>query len=245
MDILLLHGGFHGGWCWRETAATLASHGHRVLTPSFTGSGERAHLIAPRTGLYSAVQDVLAVIETEDLRNVAIVGHSLAGGPMLAVADALGADRIALLLYLDAILLADGESVLDAMPSEVAEARRRMAEQSGTNSLAPVPAAAFGLTDPEQIAWVESRLTPQAFASFTERLVLRNPPGNGIAQTYILCTRPPYPSVARSAAWAQAQPDWSFVEFEACHDAMIEKPRELAALLHGLLERSRPTHRQP
>jgi pimeloyl-ACP methyl ester carboxylesterase len=238
MNFLLIHGGFHGGWCWRSTAEALTSRGHFVLTPTCTGSGDRRHLLSSTIGTQSAIRDMLEVIESEEMDDIVLVGHSLAGVTISGLADLLGPSRIRHLIYLDSILLQNGESVFDSVPADVAAARRAGATIDGGQAIQPVPASAFGLKDPQQVAWVDRRSTPQAIGSFTEPLVLTNPLGNGVPRTYISCTQPLNSSVDRSREWARTQEGWRFIEFAACHDAMVEKPVELAELLDQLLPAS-------
>ena len=106
---VLVHGAWHGGWCWRRVAPLLAAAGHRVLVPTLTGLGERAHLLTPETGLSTFARDVMAVIEAEEAEDVVLVGHSFGGVVVSMVADRM-AERIARLVYLDATVLRSGES---------------------------------------------------------------------------------------------------------------------------------------
>src|SRR6266511_3487775 len=91
---VLVHGGFHGGWCWRRVAPHLRAAGHEVYTPTLTGLGERAHLATPETGLDTHIRDVLGVLAFEDLRDVVLVGHSMAGMVVTGVAER-APDRLA------------------------------------------------------------------------------------------------------------------------------------------------------
>src|SRR3984957_17388198 len=101
---VLVHGAWHGGWCWGRVAERLRAAGHRVFTPTLTGLGDRAHLIAPHVGLATHVEDVIATLEMEDLSDVVLVGHSFGCAVIGGVADAR-ADRIRRLVFLDALLL--------------------------------------------------------------------------------------------------------------------------------------------
>jgi pimeloyl-ACP methyl ester carboxylesterase len=235
MNFLLIHGGFHGGWCWRPTAEALTNLGHFVLAPTCTGSGDRKHLLSSAIGTQSAIRDMLEVIESEEVDDLVLVGHSLAGVTISGLADILGPSRIRHLIYLDAIVLQNGATVFDSVPPEVEAARSADAAANGGQAIQPVTASTFGLKDPQQVAWVDRRSTPQAIGSFTEPLVLTNPLGNGVPRTYISCTQPLNSSVDRSREWARTQEGWRFIEFAACHDAMVERPVELAELLDQVL----------
>jgi len=135
---VLVHGGFHGGWCWRRVAPPLRAAGHAVYTPTLTGLGERAHLATPAIGLDTHIRDVLGVLEYEELRDVVLVGHSMAGMVVTGVAER-AADRLAHLVYLDACVPRDGECHLDA---EGIRGAARAAFEAGAGSdgrVAPRP----------------------------------------------------------------------------------------------------------
>ncbi|MFN5269463.1 MAG: alpha/beta fold hydrolase [Hyphomonadaceae bacterium] len=100
---VLVHGTWHGGWVWRQVAERLQAQGHRVLTPTATGCGERAHLIGPDTNLSTHVQDICAAIEAEDAEEVILIGHSFGGLTITGVADRLG-ERIAHIVFYDAFI---------------------------------------------------------------------------------------------------------------------------------------------
>ena len=139
-SVVLVHGGFHGGWCWRRVAEPLRALGWRVYTPTLTGLADRAHLLTPKVGLETHVQDILGLIEAEELDDIVLCGHSAAGAVITVVADRVPA-RIAGLLYLDASLPVAGQSMLDfmgdtqgrtgALPRPGRGARRRLARSGG------------------------------------------------------------------------------------------------------------------
>ena len=95
--IVLIHGGWHGGWCWKKVAPLLRAAGHEVYTPTLTGLGDRAHLLGPAVTLDTHVQDIVGMLEYEDLRGAVLVSHSYGGMVMTAVAER-AADRLAHLI---------------------------------------------------------------------------------------------------------------------------------------------------
>ena len=107
---VLVHGAWHGGWCWHRVAEPLRQQGHQVFTPTLTGVGERAHLLAPTIDLVTHVRDVVAVIETEELDKIVLCGHSYGGMVITGVADRVP-DRIKQIIYVDAFLPENGESL--------------------------------------------------------------------------------------------------------------------------------------
>jgi len=109
---VLVHGAWHGGWCWKKVAPALRAAGHVVYTPTLTGLGERAHLANPAIDLATHVADVVNLLEAEELDKVVLVGHSYGGMVVTGVADR-AADRIGRLVYLDAANPKDGQSLVD------------------------------------------------------------------------------------------------------------------------------------
>lgn len=122
---VLVHGAWHGGWCWRDVAARLRSRGALVHTPTLTGLGDKKHLRAAYQGLQTFITDVAATIETEELQDVVLVGHSFGGMVITGVADRM-AERIKHLVYLDAFAPNDGQSVVTCAPGASAESMARL-----------------------------------------------------------------------------------------------------------------------
>ncbi len=233
---VLVHGAWHGGWCWRKVADRLRDQGHRVFTPTFTGLGERRHLIGhPDISLDLFIRDVINVIEAEELKDVCLVGHSFAGPIVSGVADRIP-KRLKRIVFLDAVILQNGNTFLDTVAPELREAAlRRIQEIDGVRTLPPPPnAAAFGVTDPEAAAWVERKLTPQPADAYTTPLQLAHPLGNGLPVTYVRCIEPIYHGMDASGAYAKAQGSWQYVELETGHDAMVTAPDRLSGMLVGL-----------
>ena len=227
---VLVHGAWHGGWCWSKVAAILRGRGHTVLTPTQTGLGERSHLLSRSIDLDVCVTDIANVLKWEDLKDVILVGHSFGGHATSGVADRMP-ERIRHLVYLDAVILESGQSPFSELPKDVLEGRIKVAqESSGGLSLPPPPAAIFGITNPEQANWVQSHLTPHPFATLTSPLKLANKVGNGLPATYIVCTDPIYQPLQSSRDWVKAQ-GWKMIEIAAGHDAMVIAPDRLADIL--------------
>lgn len=228
---VLVHGAWHGGWCWREVADLLRARGHRVFTPTLTGLGERRHHMSRDISLATFVADVAGVIEAEELEDVILVGHSHGGAVISGVADAMP-ERIRTLVYLDATILQNGESAFGVLPAEVVEERRRKVAEGGGLAM-PVPeVTAFGVpVDHPRADWVRRRLTPHPVGSYESPLALAHPVGNGRPCTYISCTDPLYLPLQPARDWARAQPGWAWRELRTGHDAMVLEPEALAGLL--------------
>lgn len=229
---VLLHGGWHGGWCWRYVAERLRRHGHDVFTPTFTGLGERVHLASRDVSWDTALADVVGVIDAEELTDVTLVSHSLG-----AVAASLLLEQrpecIASVIWLDGLLLRDGES-LRSFFTEEQEEMYQAAVAAGARSFPPPPPESFGVVEADALAWLSRRLTPHPFGFAVSPVHLRSEPGMGFRCTYIACTSPVHPFVAKSHRYAQGRPDLSWHSIETGHDAMITEPALVASLLSDL-----------
>ncbi|MGU3540888.1 alpha/beta fold hydrolase [Methylobacterium sp. A54F] len=231
---VLVHGAWHGGWCWRDVVAGLAAAGHRAFAPTLTGLGQSRHLLAGDVTLDTCVADVAGLIEAEELSGVVLVGHSFGGAVISGVADRLG-PRLRHLVYLDALVIPGGARPFDAVPPAVAaERRRRIAEEGGGIALPVPPVSAFGIPeDHPSAAWVRRRLTPHPAGTYESPLRLAHPLGNGLPRTYVHCTDPSYAPLADVRRWVRSQPGWAWAEIAAGHDAMVTAPEPLTRLLAG------------
>jgi pimeloyl-ACP methyl ester carboxylesterase len=219
---VLVHGAWHGGWCWRDVAEPLRAAGHRVLTPTLTGLGERAHEFRPDVGLRAHVDDVVDLLRGRDLRDVVLVGHSYAGLVVRAAADREPA-RIARLALVDGWVGPDGTSIDGLAP----EFFRKWIESATTDGAIAVPPASMaGVTEPDQVVWLESRLTPQPRRTFAESTRLTGAV-DAIPTRAVLCVPAgPFPF----GEWAR-ELGCKTVELESGHDAMVTAPAALAGLL--------------
>ena len=232
-SFVLVHGAYHGGWCWKRVADVLRSRGHSVTTPTQTGVGERSHLLSESVTLSVFIDDIVNHLIWEDLTGVVLVGHSLGGIIITGVADAVP-ERLAKLIYLDAVILENGEALFDVFPKEVVEARLEAAnETSGGFTIPASPAASYGIFDPADVAFVEGRLTPHPVATCRNPLMINNPAGNGLPTNYIKCIDPVYEPVKVFHQRAR-EAGWPISDLAAGHDAMVTEPVATADLLEKL-----------
>lgn len=232
VHFLLIHGAWHGAWCWEEVARLLREAGHGVTVPCLPGVGERAGELSPEIDLSAHAATVAEAVEAHRGGPLVAVAHSYAGAVLLAAGERCSG-RLAGRIFLDASILEDGERVMDLVPPEVAARRIAEAETSapsGAAVMAPPSGAAFGLTDPEQVARVEARLTPHPLATYLERVAIPGRPGAGPAATYVVCTDPVYGPLV-SARRRAREYGWRVEELATGHDAMISAPGALADLL--------------
>ena len=164
---VLVHGAWHGGWCWREVKKALRGMGHRVSTPTQTSVGERKHLLSKDITLDTFTADIINHIQAEELDDIILVGHSFAGTSITGAADKLP-DQIRHLVYLDSTILENGQSVFSVLPPDVVAARRKLVAEQGQGIFIPAPPpTAFGIPENHPSAdWVKRRLTPHPVSAF-------------------------------------------------------------------------------
>lgn len=232
---VLVHGAWHGGWCWKEVTEGLRGMGHRVSCPTQTGLGEREHLLSKDITLDTFVADIVNHIEAEELVDVILVGHSLGGTSITGAADKIP-NRIRHLVYLDGLILENGQSPFSMLPPDVVTARRKLvAEQGQGVFIPPPPPTAFGIPENDpSVDWVRRRLTPHPVSTYDSPMRIDNPVANGRPRTYIVCTNPVYAPLEATRQWVKKQENWSWQEIAAGHDAMIIAPAELARTLAAI-----------
>lgn len=218
---LICHGAWSGGWSWRKMRPLLRAAGHEVFTPTYTGLGERAHLAHPMVDLETHIQDVLAVIDYEDLRDFVLVGHSYGGMVVTGVADRVP-ERVKRLVYLDAFVPADGQSLSDLVQGD------GRAVLDGW-LLAPNPPAPD--TNPQDMAWTTPRRRHQPVRCFTQKLRVADAKP-GFPRSYIHCTKKLGPDTFQQFADRfRVDPNWDFRTMNASHSPNVTDPEALAALL--------------
>jgi pimeloyl-ACP methyl ester carboxylesterase len=223
-NFVLVHGAWVGGWVWRPNAQGLRKAGHEVYTPTLTGLGERSHLMSPTIDLDTHITDVVNVIKTEDLSDIILVGHSYGGMVVTGVADALP-DRIRSLVYLDAFVPADGQSLISLLPPLLPPP---VAASEAT--LAPLPAVFFGASL-EVAAFVDARTTPQPTACFTQALKLTGGIDRIKMKIYIYANVPAPTTFTQFYEKLENRADWTVCTLPCTHLVQIDMPNELNALL--------------
>ncbi len=235
---VLIHGAWHGGWCWWKVEPLLRQSGSRVYAPSLTGMGDRSHLarhLDPAAiNLDLHIQDVGELLESEGLEEVILVGHAYAGMVVTGVAEVCP-QRLAHLVYVNGVVPRDGEAMIDqlnAVRGPEFTARVRLAIESREDFLPPPTTAAeirrrWAIADPEDQSWVLPRLCPQSVASFAQPVRLNRPEAEQIARSFILCGESGFDPVAERAG----QSGWGLYRLDTGHDPMITKPQEVAKIL--------------
>jgi pimeloyl-ACP methyl ester carboxylesterase len=224
---VLVHGAWHGSWCWKRVRKTLQAEGHDVFTPTLTGVGERSHLVSPQVSLDTHIADVVNLIRWEELTDVVLCGHSYGGCVITGAADRV-ADRVKALVYLDAFILEDGQGLHDVLPPEVRDAQ----VQGAVNGwqVQPISAEFFQVNVADR-AWADAQCTPQPLATFQQPVRLRHSIPAAKC-THILATGyehspfPPFHEIARTKGWKT-------LTIDCGHDVMLDRPAELVAMLRA------------
>ncbi len=240
-----VHGGWHGAWCWEKVVPLFREAGHRLSTPTLTGLGEKAHLLTPEVGVSTHVRDVVEAIQENRLNDVILVGHSYGGMVITGVVDRIP-ERIGHLVYLDAVVPRDGESMADLAPLVIKRLRREARSHGDGWRVDPPRELPFGIgglygvTQEPDLSWVRSLLRPQSLKTFEEPLHLRDPDiVSKKPRTFIRCAGKGFPKVFRAVmrhllarrTLTPTAPGWGVRQLPTGHDCMITMPRELTDLL--------------
>jgi len=236
-NFVLVHGAWHGAWCWRRVTDRLTALGHRVHAVTLTGVGERAHLLSPDIHLSTHIQDVVSTIETEELEEVVLAVHSYAGMVGTGVADLIG-ERLRHLVYVDAMVPKPGETWGATHTRAVREGRLLAAQASPNYSFPPPGPELFGLSG-DDAQWVARRQTPHPGHPYTDVLNFSPERVAAIARTYIRCTQPTLATM--DAIWPRVKdpmfwdghwlPGSRAIEMATGHDPMVSAPQELTQIL--------------
>jgi pimeloyl-ACP methyl ester carboxylesterase len=224
VTFVVSHGAWSSGWAWKKMHPLMTARGHRLVTPSYTGLGERAHLASPQVDLETHITDVVNVLVYEDLRDVVLVGHSYGGMVATGVADR-ARDRITRLIYLDAFVPGDGQSLFDLTGS--GEQSRAAAVDGWRVPPNPSPPD----TPREDLDWIAARRLHQPIGTLEQPVALTQGPLT-LPRHYILCTKSD--AFRRYADEARAS-GWPVYEIDASHNPHITIPEELAALLEQIV----------
>jgi pimeloyl-ACP methyl ester carboxylesterase len=226
---VLVHGMWHGGWCWKKVTPLLRAAGHEVYTVTLTGVGERAHLHYPDIDLNTHVQDVVGVLEYEDLHNVILVGHSLSGFMTRAVAERVP-ERVAHIISVDGRIPDNGKPFKTMWPDIWADLRRRANASDDERWSSPDSERTFGVTGAD-LEWMMSKLTPHPLKTWETPLSFINPTAGSIPRTFIHCTEGASQEDLANEEKDCVQKGWHYRKLLTGHDAMITAPKELTELL--------------
>jgi pimeloyl-ACP methyl ester carboxylesterase len=225
---LLVHGAWHGGWCWRRVADLLQAKGHKVFTPTLTGLGERSHLLRQGINVSTHVTDVVNVIKWERLDNVVLCGHSYGGLVVSGVAEQ-AADKIGSIVFLDAFLPDNGDSMA-TLTSQAVRDQLKAAGERGDLGVPARSAAAFRVNDKDQ-AWVDAMCVPQPIGCFTEAMKISGARDRIAKKAYIRAGAYPNPAFDNALARVKGGRSWRTYDVPCGHDVMVDMPERLAEIL--------------
>ncbi len=239
---VLVHGAWHGGWCWRRVALALRAAGEEVFTPTLTGLGERSHLLTPEVGLDTHIRDVAAVLHYEDLREVVLVGHSYAGAVITGVAE-VAKDRLSTLIYVEGFIPDDGQCVFDQFPVPFRDRFRGLAEQSGDGWRIPATPAlldVWGITDPADRQWVGSYISDFPLRCFEQPLHVPTLAAADLPRAYVACTGyETANTVTAPIAERARRSGWHYDELATGHDPMVTESDRFVEILLKARQRVR------
>jgi pimeloyl-ACP methyl ester carboxylesterase len=225
---VLVHGAWHGGWCWRRVADLLEAKGHKVFTPTLTGLGERSHLLRAGINVSTHITDVVNLIKWEGLSDVVLCGHSYGGLVVSGVAERAAA-AIGSLVFLDAFLPDNGDSMA-ALTSQAVRDNLKVAAERGDLGVPPRSAAAFLVNEKDQ-AWVDAMCVPQPIGTMTEVMTLTGARERIAKKSYIRAAAYPNPGFDTAYARVKADTSWRTYEVPCGHDVMVDMPERLAEIL--------------
>jgi pimeloyl-ACP methyl ester carboxylesterase len=229
---VLVHGAWSVGWFYARVADGLRARGHRVFTPTLTGQGERSHLLTGTINLSTHITDVLAVFHYEGLRDVVLAGHSYGGMVITGVADRIP-EQVAALVYLDAFLPENGQSLFDINIAKNTQAFIANAGNIGGVAV-PAPPAAFFNVNASDAARVDALATPFPLGCFTERLKLTGKPDTIRKRVYVHSTALPRESPFKPFYdRVKADPAWVAHALPCGHDAMLDMPERVTEILEA------------
>lgn len=226
---VLVHGSWHGGWCWRKLVPLLRGAGHAVYAPSLSGLGEHSHRLTRDVNLATHIQDVVELLHFEDLRDVILVGHSYAGMVITGAADR-ASERLSRLVYLDAFVPEPGQTGFDNMSPKNRESWRNHAAKTGEGWwVRPLlDAKALGVTDAADAAWLEHRLRPMPIATYEQPVHYSEARLAKLTRSYLRCTG--FGGFGPTAKRVRER-GWDVAELACGHDAMVAAPEALAQAL--------------
>lgn len=233
---MLVHGGWHGGWVWQRLAPLLAAAGHRPHTPTLTGLGDRAAECDAEVGLQTHVDDILNLLPGLRSNAVVLLGHSYGGSIITAVADQLP-ERIAALVYLDAVIPTDGIPGWQGFPPERQQAMLAAASGLGGLRVPPPDPALWGFvpgTPAHQD--LQQRLTPHPIKTMMDVPRLSGRWRSVPRKHYLLAAGPPASRFSHLHAALTGKPGWASALVTGGHEMMWTHPRELAASLLPILD---------
>lgn len=233
---VMVHGAFQGAWVYARLARMLRKEGHDVYTPTLTGQGERSHLADRAINLDTHIQDIVNVLIFENLEDVVLCGHSYGGMVITGVVNQLP-ERVRSLVFIDAYVPADGESLADVQGEGAAAAWALAVRQTG-GMIPPLQASLFNVNEADA-AWVDAMSGPQPLGTFIQavRGGVESEASSGMDRTFIFATANGGDWFVSTHLRLKDHPDWQVHEVDCGHNIMLDRPEELTTLLNAVADR--------
>jgi len=225
---VLVHGAWHGGWCWRRVSDLLERQGHKVFTPTLTGLGERSHLLREGINVSTHVADVVNLMKWERLTDVVLCGHSYGGMVISGVAEKV-ASAIRSIVFLDAFVPQNGEAVVNLTGPAVMEAMQA-AQRRGDLGVPARAAEAFGVNERDR-AWVDAMCVPQPIGTFTEAMTITGARETIGKKAYVRAASYANPGFDKALARLKSNEAWRTYDVPCGHDVMVDMPERLTEIL--------------
>lgn len=226
---ILIHGMWHGGWCWERLTPLLRAAGHVVYIPTLAGLAERADMRSDNIDLNTHVQEIVNLCEANDLHEVILVGHSLGGFMAPVVADKIPG-WIAHIVNLDGIVPENGKALKDLIGETWDFFKKKAIEGGDEWRCPPILEWTFGVSGVD-LEWMQSKLTPHPLKALTTPVALENPRAQSIPSTFILCSEGMTDEDIAAEEKKFTGLGMNFRSLPTGHDAMITMPKELAEIL--------------
>jgi pimeloyl-ACP methyl ester carboxylesterase len=222
---VLVHGAWRGGWIWKRVRRELQARGHEVFTPTLTGVGERCHLLTPQVNLETHIADVINLIRWEELTDLVLCGHSYGGCVVSGVAGRMP-EKIAALVYVDAFVPENGQSLHDTLPAEACNDQLEAARKVGEGwKTPPIPPGVFNVNARDR-DWLDRQSTLHPLACFQQPIRIPRDISRIEHIAYILATGwspSPFPQFFDKAKTK----GWKTLTMTCGHDVMLDRPEEL------------------
>lgn len=231
--IVLVHGSWHGGWCWKKLLPLLREQNHEIYTPTLTGLGEKSHLATKNINLSTHVTDITNLLFYEDLTEIILIGHSYGGAVISGVAEKVP-NRIKKLVYLDACIPQNNKSIFDIIPGLENIFRKRTQISQGKDWIVePFDPKNWGITKEEDLQWIKSRLSPMPIHTHDEPINISNFERSNMPKTFIRCSE--FDDTKIFALVAKEGKNWDYHEIKSGHDVMVLYPEQLANVISLLV----------
>ncbi len=242
MIFILIHGSWHNGSAWYKIKHLLEQQEATVYTPTLTGMESFQHPASKDVGLMLHIQDIVQLIQENKLKNVILVGHSYSGLVLTGVAELIP-NKISKMVYLDAFIAENNQSLFDLMSQETIDGMKSSlvnadgkSKQDGAQEvwlLPPGEPQSYGVVAPEDIVWLKDHMVYTPVLTFEEKVTVKNPVAQAISRYFIRCTEFDYLAVYEQKA---KQAGWIVFQIESGHDAMIIQPEALTDILRHIAQ---------